>query len=59
MMIKFKFGKQTVMSALLENNTYMKYEKFNTHKENSIGWLSYVNSVISLQRTTREKYLMH
>ena len=43
------------MSTLLENNTYMKYEKFNTHKEDSIGWLRYVNPVISLQRTTREK----
>ena len=33
----------------------MKYENSNTHKENSIGWLKYVNLVISLQRTTREK----
>ena len=55
MMSKFKFGEQSVMSALLENNTYMKYEKYNTHKEDSIGWLKYVNPVISLQRTTREK----
>ena len=43
------------MSVLLKNNTYMKYEKFNTHKEDIIGWLKYVNLVISLQRTTREK----
>ena len=55
MMSKFKFGEQSVMSALLENNTYMKNEKFNTHKEDSIGWLRYVNPIISLQRTTREK----
>ena len=55
MMSKFKFGEQSVMSALLENNTYMKYEKFNTHKEDSIGWLKYINPVISLQRITREK----
>ena len=55
MMSKFKFGEQSVISALLENNTYMKYEKYNTHKEDSIGWLKYVNPVISLQRTTREK----
>ena len=43
MMNKFKFGEQSVMSTLLENNTYMKYENFNTHKEDSIGWLMYVN----------------
>ena len=36
------------MSALLENNTYMKYESFNTHKEDSIGWPKYANPVISL-----------
>ena len=37
MMSKFKFGEQSVMPALLENNTYMKYETFNTHKKDSIG----------------------
>ena len=42
---KFKFGEKSVMSELLENNTYMKYEKFNTHKEDSIGWLKYVNPI--------------
>ena len=54
-MMRFKFGKNSVMSVLLKNNTYMKYEKFNTHKEDNIGWLKYINLVISLQRTTREK----
>ena len=55
MMNKFKFGEKSVMFVLFENNTYMRYEKFNTHKEDSIGWLQYVNPIISLQRTTREK----
>ena len=50
-----KFWKKSVMFVLLKNNLYMKYENFNTHKENSIGWLKYVNLVISLQRATREK----
>ena len=39
MMIKFKFGEQGVMPTPLENNTYIKYEKFMTHKEDSIDWL--------------------
>ena len=46
MMIKLKFGDKSVMSSLLENNTYTRYEKFNTHREDSIGWLKYVNSII-------------
>ena len=54
-MSKYKFGEQSVMFAFLEKNTYMKYENFNTHKEDSIGWLRYVNPVILLQRTTRGK----
>ena len=54
MMSKFKFGEKSVMSVLLENNTFMRYKKSNTHKEDSIGWLKYVNPGISLQRTTRE-----
>ena len=55
MMNKFKFGEKNVMSVLFENNTYVRYEKFNTHKEDFIGWLQYVNPIISLQLTTREK----
>ena len=43
------------MLVLLENNTYIIHEKFNTHKEDNIGWLKYVNPVISLHHTTREK----
>ena len=45
MMRKLKFGEKSVIPVLLENNTYMKYEKFNTHKEDSIGWLKYVNPI--------------
>lgn len=43
------------MSSLLDNNTYMRYNKFNTHSEDSIGQLKYINPIISLQHTTREK----
>ena len=42
------------MSTLLDNNTYMKYEKFNTHREDSIGWLKYVNPIILIP-TQQEK----
>ena len=48
MMSKFKFGEKSVMSSLLDNNTYMRYDKFNTHREDSIDWLKYVNPIISL-----------
>ena len=43
------------MLSLLDNNTYMRYDMFNTSHEDSIGWLKYVNPIISLQRITREK----
>ena len=55
---KLKFRKKSVMSTLLDNNTYMKYENFNTHREDSIGWLKYVNPIISIHHTTREKSLI-
>ena len=54
-MSKFKFGEKSVILVLLEKNTYMRYEKFNMHKEDSIGLLNYFNTFISLQRTTRKK----
>ena len=53
-MVKFKYGEKSVMSTLLDKNTYMKYYKLNTHREDSIGWLDYTHPVISLQRITRE-----
>ena len=59
MMSIFKFGEKSVMSILIKNNTYMRYKKFNTHKENIIDLLGYLNPVISLQRTTRKIYPMH
>ena len=43
------------MLSLLDNNTYMRYDMFNTSHKDSIGWLKYVNPIISLQRITREK----
>ena len=55
MMNKFKYEDESVMPTLLNNNTYMKYDKFNTHREDIICWLKYVNPIISPQRTTREK----
>ena len=54
MMNKFKFGEKSVMYVLLKSKTHMKYEKLNTHKEDSIGRLKYVNLGISPQRTTRK-----
>ena len=33
MMIKFKYGDKIVLSTLLDNNAYMKYDKLNTHRE--------------------------
>ena len=51
---KFKFEEKSVMSELLENNTYMKYEKFNTHKEDSIGWLKYVNPIWCANASTSQ-----
>ena len=41
--------------TLLENNTYIKYNKFNTLHKDNIGWLKYTKLVISFQCTSREK----
>ena len=44
-----------MISTLLNNSTSIKYNKFNTYHEDSIGWLKYTNPVFSLQRITRER----
>ena len=53
--IQIRREEKCVMSSFLETNTYIRYEKLKTHREDIISWLKDVNSVISLQRTTREK----
>ena len=36
------------MFTLVDNNTYIKYNKLNTHYEESMRWLKYINPAISL-----------
>ena len=42
------------MHTLIENNTFIKADKYNTHQEDTIGWFKYINPILTLQRTTRE-----
>ena len=41
------------MVALIKHNTFINYDKYKKHKEYSIGWFKYINSTVSLQKTTR------
>ena len=43
------------MHTLIENNTFLRFNKYKTRQEDSIRWFEYINSIITLQRTTREK----
>ena len=40
------------MHTLIENNTFIKTDKYNTHQEDSFGWFKYINPILTLQRTT-------
>lgn len=51
-MNKFKYIEKSIMSTLLAKHTFIKYTKFDTHKEDSNRWFKFTNPVISLQRTT-------
>ena len=42
------------MHTLIENNTFIKADKYNTHQEDTIGCFKYINPILTLQRTTRE-----
>ena len=52
---KFKYGEKIIMHTLIENNTFLRFNKYKTRQEDSIRWFEYINSIITLQRTTREK----
>ena len=52
---KFKYGETIIMHTLIENNTFLRFNKYKTRQEDSIRWFEYINSIITLQRTTREK----
>jgi len=38
----------------MENNSFVRYNKFDTQREDYIEWINYVNLILSLQHTTRE-----
>ena len=40
---KFKYGDKSMMHILIENNTFVRFNKYNTHQEDSIRWLKYIN----------------
>ena len=48
----FKYGEKNHIYSHLKK-TLIKNNKFNTHKENSIGWFKYISHTVSLQKTTR------
>ena len=50
---QFKIGERTIMAALIKHNTFINYDKYKTHKEDSIGWFKYISPTVALQKTTR------
>jgi len=38
----------------MENNSFVRYNKFDTQREDYIEWINYVNLILSLQHTTRD-----
>ena len=42
------------MRNLIRLNTFIKYNKFNTHTEDNIGWCKFINPVLLLQQITRD-----
>ena len=41
------------MATLIKHNTFINYDNYKTHKEDSIGWFKYISSTVTLQKTTR------
>ena len=37
------------MTVLIKHNTFVNYDKYKTHKEDSIGWFNYINPTVVLQ----------
>ena len=42
------------MRTLIRLNTFMKYNKFNTHTTDNIRWCKFINPVLLLQKITRD-----
>ena len=52
---KFKYGDKGIMHISIGTTTFVRFNKYNTYQEDSIGWFKYINSIITSQRTKREK----
>ena len=52
---KFKYGGKSIMHTPIENNTFLRSNKYNTYQEDCIEWFKYINLILTLQRTKRDK----
>ena len=50
-----KHGENSIIKSLIKNNTFIKYNTFNTHKEDSIRCFKYISPTLSLQQTPRNR----
>lgn len=44
-----------MISTLYKKNTFLRYNKFNTHRYEEIGWIKYTSPTIALNRSTKVK----
>ena len=47
---QFKLGEITIMVTLIKHNTFINYDKYKAHKEDSIGWFIYISPTVALQK---------
>ena len=48
-------GSKTILLFFRHNNMWLKWNKFSTHREASIGFIKYVNTSITLQVSIRSR----
>ena len=46
---QMKFGQRNIMNTLHQQQAFLKFNKYYTHREACIGWFNYISTSITLQ----------
>ena len=48
-----KFGKRNIMSTLQQQQVFLKFDKYSTHREAYIDWFKYIGTTLTLQASAK------
>ena len=48
-----KYGSRNIMNTLQQQQVFIQFRKYSTHRKTCIGWFKYINTSITLQSSAK------